>query len=74
MVQGDICGGRSDLDKQKLLAEITKACVKGAEINEYELIVVIHDTPAKFIMDGGRFSPEPGQEAEWFAKAKAQAG
>jgi phenylpyruvate tautomerase PptA (4-oxalocrotonate tautomerase family) len=70
VVVGNIRDGRSDTDKQKLLGEITKACVRIAGVNAEEFVVYLNDVPAKYIMEGGRIIPEPGHEDEWLAKGR----
>jgi phenylpyruvate tautomerase PptA (4-oxalocrotonate tautomerase family) len=46
-------------DKRRIAEEITRP-VK-------QVPVIVRDVPAKYIFEGGRIMPEPGQEAAWLA-------
>jgi len=70
-VQANIRDGRSDMDKQKLLKEITKACVRIGGVAAEQLVVAVNDIPAKYIMEGAMIMPEPGQEEAWLAQHRA---
>jgi phenylpyruvate tautomerase PptA (4-oxalocrotonate tautomerase family) len=63
-VDGRIRAGRSDVDKQRLLRELSRVSVDitGSGVT---------DVPSKFLIEGGRIAPEPGQEQAWFDEVAA---
>jgi phenylpyruvate tautomerase PptA (4-oxalocrotonate tautomerase family) len=71
MVIGHIRAGRSDVDKQRLLLEISAAVAEVTGRPVRQVPVIVRDVPAKYIFEGGRIMPEPGQEAAWLAAGDA---
>lgn len=71
VVTGHIRDGRSDVDKQRLLREITQDCAEILDRPIAEVATLIRDVPAKYIFEGGEMLPEPGQEAAWLAARAA---
>jgi phenylpyruvate tautomerase PptA (4-oxalocrotonate tautomerase family) len=70
-VDGQIRAGRSDADKQRLLRELSKVSVDITGFDASRVDASLTDIPAKFITEGGRIAPEPGQEQAWFDEQAA---
>jgi phenylpyruvate tautomerase PptA (4-oxalocrotonate tautomerase family) len=66
IIIGHIRAGRSDIDKQRLLREVTDA-VAAAGRPPDTIAVVIRDVPAKYIIESGEIAPELGEEDAWYA-------
>lgn len=65
VVLGTIRGGRNDQQKQQIADEITQSIHQHAGLPVNEIGVLIIETPASWVMEGGDLLPEPGEEAEW---------
>ena len=44
-----------------------------AALRPDDVAVLLLDTPASWVMEGGDIFPEPGEEAEWLAAHEARA-
>ncbi|MFF2146101.1 tautomerase family protein [Kitasatospora sp. NPDC058190] len=73
MVIGHIREGRSDTDKQRLLVRIAESVAEVTDRPVARVAVIVRDVPSRYIFEGGRIMPEPGQEAAWLAAASASA-
>jgi phenylpyruvate tautomerase PptA (4-oxalocrotonate tautomerase family) len=65
---GSIRAGRSAEQKQRLVAELRAMLAATLALPEAELLVATVDIPARWVMEGGRMLPEPGEEAAWLAQ------
>jgi phenylpyruvate tautomerase PptA (4-oxalocrotonate tautomerase family) len=65
LVSGLTRAGRADAEKQRLAREISSAVSRTTGIPEERILVAITDVSARFIVEGGRFLPEPGLEGDW---------
>lgn len=66
--------GRSEEVKRQLLADLTDAFGKIANVPTEQIPGRITENPASWTMEGGFVLPEPGQEGpEWYAAAAAAA-
>ncbi|MFH9350850.1 tautomerase family protein [Kitasatospora sp. NPDC017646] len=72
MVIGHIREGRSDADKQRLLVRIAESVAEVTGRPVARVAVIVRDVPSRYIFEGGRIMPEPGQEAAWLAAAPAR--
>ena len=64
--------GRSEEVKRQLLADLTDAFGKIANVPTERIPGRITENPASWTMEGGFVLPEPGQEGpEWYAAAAA---
>ena len=70
-VDGRIRGGRSDVDKQRLLRELSRVSVDITGFDSSRIGAGVTDVPSKFLIEGGRIAPEPGQEQAWFDEVAA---
>jgi phenylpyruvate tautomerase PptA (4-oxalocrotonate tautomerase family) len=64
-VLGSIRAGRTDEQKARIVSELTEFVATTTGCERDEVAVVTADIPAKWVMEGGRLLPEPGEEAEW---------
>jgi phenylpyruvate tautomerase PptA (4-oxalocrotonate tautomerase family) len=71
-IRGSIRAGRSPEVKTRLLTELAEMWQRVTGLSDKDLTVSLVEVPAKNSVKGGRFVPEPGQEAEWLA-ASSQA-
>ncbi len=68
IVNGFIRAGRSDEQKQKLMARISSGWSKVTGQTERELVVTMTDIRSETWMEAGQLMPQPGGEKEWFAR------
>ena len=71
-VRGSIRKGRSDEQKAQIAERIQAALIEYGGLDQSETGVVIRETPASWVLEGGEIMPEPGDEAEWFAAQEAR--
>jgi len=71
-VLGSIRQGRTDEQIEQITASIRQSLVKYGAVNEQQIAVLIRETPASWVLEGGEIMPEPGEEAEWFAMQEAR--
>ena len=71
-LMGSIRAGRNAEQKAQIISEITESIRGHAGIPQDDIQVMIRDTPASWVMEGGDIMPEPGEEAEWFAAHEAK--
>lgn len=64
-VFGNIRKGRTPEQKQQIIDAIQQAFASHAGFEPEATLVLIGDTPASWVMEGGHIMPEPGEEAEW---------
>lgn len=69
MVSGSIRAGRSDAQKQRIVAGVQAAFERHAGVAAARTRVDLTDVPASWLMEGGRIMPEPGEEEAWLAGA-----
>ena len=67
-VLGAIRAGRSDEVKNGIIGKIEDAILSVADVTRDKIKVSLMGVVAKWVMEAGAIMPEPGQEAEWFAK------
>jgi phenylpyruvate tautomerase PptA (4-oxalocrotonate tautomerase family) len=67
LVNGSIRAGRTDEQKQRIVAGVQAAFVQLAGVPAARTRVDLTDVPASWLMEGGRIMPEPGDEAAWLA-------
>ncbi|MFT5976626.1 MAG: phenylpyruvate tautomerase PptA (4-oxalocrotonate tautomerase family) [Gammaproteobacteria bacterium] len=67
-VLGAIRAGRSDEVKNGIIGKIEDAILSAADVTRDKIKVSLMGVVAKWVMEAGAIMPEPGQEAEWFAK------
>jgi phenylpyruvate tautomerase PptA (4-oxalocrotonate tautomerase family) len=67
LVLGGIRAGRSREQKDRLVAEMRSAVATIAGIDGNAVLVATADIPARWVMEGGRVLPEPGDEEAWRA-------
>jgi phenylpyruvate tautomerase PptA (4-oxalocrotonate tautomerase family) len=68
IVNGFIRAGRSDEQKQKLMARISTGWSKVTGQTERELVVTLTDIRSETWMEAGQLMPQPGGEKEWFSR------
>jgi 4-oxalocrotonate tautomerase family enzyme len=68
IINGFIRAGRSDEQKQKLMARISSAWTRITGQVERELVVTIMDIRSETWMEAGELMPQPGGEKEWFER------
>ena len=74
-VRGTIRKGRTNDQKDLIAAQIEQMLVEKTDAEPEEVIALIRETPASWVIEGGEIMPEPGQEAAWLAaQAKKKAG
>lgn len=59
------CQAAADAEKQRLARDISSAGSRITGIPEERILVAITDVSARFIVEGGRFLPEPGLQARF---------
>ena len=69
---GSIRSGRTDEQKQRLVAEMTQSIAKHTGLPEDQIAAITGDTPARWVMEGGDIFPEPGEEEAWMANHEAK--
>ncbi len=69
-VRGTIRQGRTDEQKHEIAASIRAALVDAGGVAPGDTEVLIRETPASWVLEGGEIMPEPGEEAAWFAAHK----
>ena len=65
LVSGWARRGHPQADITKLALEISAAVARLVPIDESHVLVVIEDSPAQSAVEGGRVTPEPGDETRW---------
>ncbi|MEM1390723.1 MAG: tautomerase family protein [Pseudomonadota bacterium] len=68
---GSIRAGRTDAQKQQIVAEMRQSIATHTGIALDQIGMVTADVPASWVLEGGEIMPEPGEEAEWLAKHHA---
>ena len=71
-VRGTIRQGRTEEQKREIAETIRASLVNSGGVEAAQTEVLIRETPASWVLEGGEIMPEPGEEAEWFAAHKAQ--
>jgi phenylpyruvate tautomerase PptA (4-oxalocrotonate tautomerase family) len=66
-ILGGIRAGRGVEVTDALVSQMTHALAEAAGVAASEVAMRTVETPASWIMEGGRVLPEPGDEAEWLA-------
>ncbi|SIO10441.1 Phenylpyruvate tautomerase PptA, 4-oxalocrotonate tautomerase family [Parasphingorhabdus marina DSM 22363] len=69
---GSIRAGRSAEQKAQIIDEMRQAIHEHSGLPQDDIQVVIRDTPASWVMEGGDIMPEPGEEDDWFAAHEAR--
>jgi phenylpyruvate tautomerase PptA (4-oxalocrotonate tautomerase family) len=64
---GSIRRGRTPEQKQRLRDEMARALADTLGVALDEVAVVVVEVPARWVMEGGRVLPEPGEDAAWLA-------
>jgi phenylpyruvate tautomerase PptA (4-oxalocrotonate tautomerase family) len=67
-VLGAIRAGRSDEVKNGIITKIEDSILAAADVTRDKIKVSLMGVVAKWVMEAGAIMPEPGEEAEWFAK------
>ncbi len=55
----------------RLVSQMTCALADAAGVDIADVAMRTIETPASWVMEGGRVLPEPGEEAQWFAESTA---
>lgn len=71
-VIGTIRKGRNQAQKEQIAASIHAALVKYSKVEPQLAEVIIRETPASWVLEGGEIMPEPGEEADWLAAQEAK--
>ena len=71
-VVGTIRRGRTDDQKDEIATSIKAALASTAGIDADRAAVLIRETPASWVLEGGEIMPEPGEEAAWLAEHGAR--
>jgi len=69
---GSIRAGRNEGQKARITAEMQQSICLHAGLPPDEIVVMIRDTPASWVMEGGEILPEPGDEKAWLAAHKTK--
>ncbi|MEM8917812.1 MAG: tautomerase family protein [Pseudomonadota bacterium] len=69
---GSIRSGRNAEQKAQITDEMRQAIHQHAALPLDDIQVVIRDTPASWVMEGGDIMPEPGEEDQWIAAHEAK--
>lgn len=64
-IHGYIRGGRSALERKRLITRIVGDVASAIEIPAFAIWVYISELPAAAMAEFGRVLPEPGDEAAW---------
>ena len=67
-VLGAIRSGRSEEIKNGIIRKIQDAILSTTDLPRGKIKVHLMGVLAKWVMEAGAIMPEPGDEAEWFAK------
>jgi phenylpyruvate tautomerase PptA (4-oxalocrotonate tautomerase family) len=67
-VLGAIRSGRSEKTENGIIRKIQDAILSTADIPQEKIKVQLMGVLAKWVMEAGAIMPEPGEEADWFAK------
>ena len=65
VVLGSIRSGRTPEQKERLHADMRRSVAATLGLAEDAVLVATVDLPARWVMEGGRLLPEPGEEAAW---------
>ena len=68
LMLGSIRAGRTQEQKDRLVAELTRSLARILDVPADRVPVVTVDVPARWVMEGGDLLPEPGDEAAWITK------
>ena len=71
-LMGSIRAGRNGDQKTQIIDQMQQSIHEHAGLALEDIHVVIRDTPASWVMEGGDIMPEPGEEAAWFAAHEAK--
>lgn len=71
-LMGSIRAGRNDEQKAQIQSEMRQSIHDHAGLPLDDIQVIIRDTPASWVMEGGDIMPEPGEEEAWFAAHEAK--
>lgn len=69
---GSIRHGRTGNQKTQIADEARQSISTQANIGTDDIVTMIADTPASWVMEGGDIMPEPGEEAAWLAAHEAK--
>ncbi len=69
---GSIRAGRTEAQKKQIADQARHAIHTQADIAADDIVTMIVDTPASWVMEGGDIMPEPGEEAAWLAAHEAK--
>lgn len=69
---GSIRAGRNAEQKAQIVDEMRQSIHDHSGLPLDDINVVIRDTPASWVMEGGDIMPEPGEEEAWFAAHEAK--
>ena len=67
-VLGAIRSGRSEDIENMIIQKIQDAILSTTDLPRDKIKVQLMGVLAKWVMEAGAIMPEPGEEAEWFAK------
>ena len=70
-IRGTIRKGRSSEQKDSIASRIRESAMQHGGVNDDETGVLILETPASWVLEGGEIMPEPGEEEAWFAAHEA---
>lgn len=68
-ITGYIRAGRTPEVRARIMREITDRWVAITGEAAADVVVTLVDIPAAWVMKGGVVLPEPGEDAEWLARA-----
>ena len=71
-VFASIRAGRTEAQKEEIIDGITDSFRSHALAPSDKFSIVIADTPASWVMEGGDIFPEPGEEAAWLEAHEAK--
>lgn len=69
---GTIRAGRTEDQKAQLSNDMSEAIINLGGLDASDVAVLIRDTPASWVMEGGDIMPEPGEEAAWLEAHEAK--
>lgn len=69
-VVGSVRDGRTKAMNAELKSSVVKSLAEHLELETNEVQVVFSEIPARWVMEGGRILPGPGEEAEWLKNHK----
>ncbi|MEM9314548.1 MAG: tautomerase family protein [Pseudomonadota bacterium] len=73
-MSGTIRKGRTDEQKRTIAELICGALIEHGGVEDHRVGVMIRETPASWVLEGGEIMPEPEEEAAWFAAHEAKRG